>query len=62
LYKGNKKILRVQDFFGCWLLAISYWLAFGNPSQLRLGNISCGVSLLTQNREFNEVKEVSELQ
>ena len=49
--------------------AISRWLTFGDPSPLRLGNsnkfdcsrLNRGVSWLTQNREFKEVREVKEV-
>ena len=51
-----------------WLLAISRWLAFGNPTLLRLGNsnkfdcsrLNRSVGWLTQNRDFKEVREVKE--
>ena len=51
------------------MLAISHWLAFGNPTLLRLGNsnkfdysrLNRSVGWLTQDREFNEVKEFREI-
>ena len=49
-------------------MVVGRWLASGNPTLLRLGNsnefdytrLNRSVSWLTQNREFKEVKEVSE--
>ena len=58
-----------DDKIDCWLLAVSHWLTFGDPSLLRLGNsnkfdcsrLNRSVSWLTQNREFKEVREVKEV-
>ncbi|MBQ9138079.1 MAG: hypothetical protein IJX65_05535 [Alistipes sp.] len=36
----NRQIMPLDGIIGCWLLAVGYWLAYGNPSSSRLGIVS----------------------